>query len=162
MIIGLTIDTITFNFIINDDIYFIKLYIRTHNVVQLVNFPSKRLFSLLVTKGRDVRVARVRVIRDTTVASSQGIIARFLDILGLVQIPAGDGLLGYIEQNIFMVLPGLRMILHLLHGIEELLDISIAFVHKSSQVLLGIVRITCIELLTGGIIVSAIRVPCLL
>ena len=70
------------------------LYISNHNVVQLVNFPSQGIFSLLVTKVQDGRVDRVLITRDATAISSQGIISCFLDTLDIVQILADFGILG--------------------------------------------------------------------
>ena len=85
-IIGYTIATIKFQFISNDVVNFIILYISTHNIIQLVNFPSQCIVSISVTKGQYGRFTRILFARDATVVDAQGIIAWFLDLVDLVQI----------------------------------------------------------------------------
>ena len=65
---------IKFQFIANDAIYFILLYVITRNVVQLINFPSQVHFSPSVTKRQHGRLTRVRVARYSTAVAAWGII----------------------------------------------------------------------------------------
>ena len=63
-------------------------------MVQIFNLSSQGIFSLSVNKGRYGRVARDQVSRDATFITDQGIIYRLFNLLDIVQILVGDGLLG--------------------------------------------------------------------
>ena len=93
---------------------------------QIVNFPSQRIFYLSVTKVQYGRFSRVRVTINATAVAAQVIIARFIDFIDIVQLPEDDGLIGYLEQHIVLILQGLHLLLHLLLSLAELLDSGVA------------------------------------
>ena len=47
--------------------------------------------------------------RDHTFTTSRGIISIFLDLLDIVHLTAGAGLIGYLEHNIVLILQCLHL-----------------------------------------------------
>ena len=76
-------------------------------MIQLVSFPIQVIPSLSVTKVLGGRVAR-----SATVISNKIIIARFLDIFGLVQLESGAGILVQLEQYLVMIIQGLHLFIN--------------------------------------------------
>ena len=122
--------------------------VSTHNAFQLVNLTSKGNLYSSVTKWQDERVTRVRSDIYATVVAIWGIIDWFIDILDLVQLPAGAGVIGYLEQHLVLPLQVLHLIMYPIFSISELLGRSIELGHTSIQVLLGIIGVKLIALLT--------------
>ena len=90
-------------------------------------FPYQGFSSLSVTKIQYERVDRVRFTRDATDVAAQGIIARFIDILDIVQLTAGDGLLGRLDHHLVLIIPCLHIFVHFPISLAKLIDSSIKF-----------------------------------
>ena len=69
---------------------------------QIINFPSKGILNLSITKGRYGII--VQVARDTTILTAQGIVALFLDPIDIVQITGGLVFLDILDLILFCFL----------------------------------------------------------
>ena len=77
------------------------------------------------------------------------------DYLHLVQLPKGTSHLGHFV-NIFLLLQGLHLILHLLLCLEELLHRIITLGKTPTKIIIGLFRGECIALLTYAMLVPAL------
>ena len=83
-------------------------------MINVVDFPSQGLPLLSVTNDSYGRVSRFQVARKTTVISAQLITSCLIDLLDIVHITAGDGIIVQFEQNTVLLLLGLHLLFQLI------------------------------------------------
>ena len=95
-------------------------------MIQPVNLYLQGIHYILFTNKKYRRVDIFLDNRDANVVAAQGIISPFLDILDIVHITAYAGILGHIEQHLFLLLQDLYLFLIFLK-LAELIYSGIAF-----------------------------------